>query len=199
MKPLCIDLFCGLVLRQPKLLYREYSAIKQLVARRTQNPNHVRLRVFHLAPHAISTVFRLMRQLDNSILSAGLTGFWQVWEFASQAGNHARIFERSSCVINCLGTRILPVKRAPLHLRRLSSAILGAVASVTIWRRNLEVRATYTAIPSIASNICLFAASFPSGTCLASQGAVLLVWPFCVELSAAPTTEQIIRHDLRLA
>lgn len=45
MKPLAIDLFCGLF--QAKLVRRGYAIIQQFMAGRAQHPKHVALRVFH--------------------------------------------------------------------------------------------------------------------------------------------------------
>src|SRR5882672_5072120 len=87
MKPLAIDLFCGL--RQPEGSPRANPAIKQFVAGGAEYPNHVTLGVGNDAPCAVSLVLRLVRHLKNAIFSAGFAGRGKVRAAPPKPANHA--------------------------------------------------------------------------------------------------------------
>lgn len=72
MKPLAIDLFCGLR-RQAQLLGRANLLVEQLVAGGAENPNHVALQVGNNPPSAIALVLRFVRDLHDTGLAARLT------------------------------------------------------------------------------------------------------------------------------
>ena len=198
-RALCIDLFCGLGSGQSKLGRCEYSAIKQLVAGRAENPDHVRLSVFHLPPNSVSAVFRFMRQLYNSILAACLAGSRQIWKFAAKPGNHSRVLEWPVFVVRILGGRVLAMKRTALFLCRLTRTFLGTIAAIAGREDDVKMLPTYPAVPPGAGDIGLLVTPQASHAGLAFERTVAFIGPLRTELSPARTAEQIIRHDLRLA
>ena len=190
MNPLAIDLFCGLT--EVQLFRRTDSAVQQFMAGRTQNPDHVRFGVFHFSPCSVSAVFRSMCQFNNSTFPTGLTSGRQIGEFSAQSNNHTGILEFPSGIVGFLYSRILTMKRAPLFLRRLATAVVGTIAPIAIRGNNIKVLTAYAAVSSCAGDVALFTP--PKSACprLAFNRAIALVWTLRLEVDTTHRTEQFI-------
>lgn len=184
-KPLAIDLFCGLASGQAEFGLCTDSAIQQLVACRAEYPDHEWLGVFHFPVGTVSSVFWSVGKLKDSCLAAGLTSFRQVREFAPQSDNNARVLKLSSRIVDPLNSRIFSVERASLFFGRLSRTVLGTVASITVRRNDLKMLAAYFAIAPSAGDIGLFVPPKTTRAGLTLERAVALVWTFSGELNAA--------------
>jgi len=158
-KPLAIDLFCGLI--EAKLSHCANASIKQFVACRAENPNHVALTILHLAACIHTPVFRSMSNLQHSIFPARFAGSGQIRILPVQPFKNCS----SSCspsVVDLLDVRFSGMKRASLPLARFLSAFIGAVPSIGSWRNYLEVLIADGTVSSRCSRIGLFKPSAPT-------------------------------------
>lgn len=185
MKPVVIDLFCGLVLRKSHLILRANAAIQKLVACRAQHPNHVRFGVFHFSIRAISPMFWTMGQLDHPAFSAGLASGRQIRVLATHSDNDAGVLVLPAPVVDLLGCRIFPVKGTALLFRCLTGAVVRAVAAIAVWLNYGEMLPTYAAVSSTTGDIGLLVPPQATGTSLAFGGTVALIWPLGRESGTA--------------
>ena len=187
MKPLAIDLYCGLRLGlcQPEFRGRANAAIQEFMTGRTEHPDHVRLAVLHLAPHAVSSVFRFVGQFKDSRFAAGLTRARQFWVFAAHSRHDPGIFEHPSGVVNLLDTGIVTPERAVLLPRRFRRAFIRAVAAITVWINDWEMLSADATVSSAASDITLFSPSETTSTPLTFDRTVALIWALCNEPNTA--------------
>lgn len=181
--PLAIDLFCGL--GQTEFCLSADSTVKQLVACGTENPNHVRLRILHLSESAFSAVLWTMSKFYDSAFTARLARLRQVRVFAPHSDDDASILKLAASVVDLLNGWILAVKGPSRFLRRLPRAVIGAVATIAIWRHDREMRPANTAISTGASYIGLFMPSQAPSARLTSDRTVAFIWSFCGVASAA--------------
>lgn len=185
--PLCIDLFCGLL--QSKFFRCADAPIDQFVTGRAQNPDHVRLCVFHFPPCPITLESRPVGQLQHPALSAGLARFRKFWMLPSNPHNDTGILVRPAGIVNRRNLRVSLVKTIPAVFGTLYSAVLGAVSSVTVGRLNSKRSSTYFACLRVLSGIVLLSPSQPSHSRLTSEGAVFLINPTCGEFRPATAAE----------
>lgn len=158
MKPIVFDLFCGL--RQAKLRGGTDALIKKLMARRTQDPNHVRFAIRHQPPRTVSFKFWSVSYFQNSGLLAGLTFIWSGWVSSAHPLKRS-IFKCPAGVVNFLNAWILFVKRLPLTLGRNVCTLVGAIAPIAFWMLRLEVNSANTAIAPLGQNISYLTVLFP--------------------------------------
>lgn len=187
MKPLAIDLYCGLVLKA-EFLWRTNAFVQKLVARRAQNPDHVSLAIRHQAPTAFALEARAMRNLDNAGLAASLATFWKVWILSSKACRY-RVFVWPTRVIDLLDPWILAMESTALNFCRLCRASVRAIALIAVRRRDVEMLSAYAAITPKFSDIRLFASTQTALARLATVRAVTLVRALCPKCSAAHCAE----------
>ena len=146
-KPLAIDLFCGLF--QAEFILRADSSVKKFVASRTEDPNHVRLRVRCHPPRSIAFELWFVRYFKNAILSAGLAGT-----------RHARPPAREPIKCNVFIRPLLLVCRASLFVfarrpypamlaSRLSGAVHRTISLVCVWRHDFKMPSTPSAIAPV--------------------------------------------------
>lgn len=189
MKPLVIDLFCGLGLSQPKFCLGAYSSVQKFMACRAENPDHVRLSVLHLPPNSIPAVVWLVREFNNSAFTARLARSRQIGVFAAQSNNYARVLELAPAIIDLLNGWVLPVKGATLLFSCLLRASIRAIAAIAIGLDDCKMRSTNTAVSSAARDIGLFAPTKPSSARLTFKRTVTLIGAFRTELHTTGTTE----------
>jgi hypothetical protein len=187
--PLAIDLFCGL--SQSQFFSRANSTIKQLVAGRTQNPDHVPLSVSNHFPCTISLVLWLMRNLKNAALSARFAGIREVRIFPSKAPKNG-ILEWPSQIIYFLDMRFASMKCTSLFARCLACAVGRAIPLIRIGRHDVEMRFATETVATRLCDIGLFAASASARASLTCGRTVPLVWPHRLEFSSAIHAEQIV-------
>lgn len=186
MKPLCIDLFCGLgLLVEPELFRRADAFVEQLVTGGAKNPDHVRAAVLHFPTLAIASEFRTVREFNNSAFTAGLASAWNFRVTATESNNQASVFEFPTRIVNLLHSWVFAVKRAALFTTGLLSTLTGAVAAVCGRRRYVEMPSAYPAVSTRFGDIGLFMASDSSYPRLAAIRAVALIRALCGELGAA--------------
>lgn len=188
-KPLCIDLYCGLDLREPEFCLRADPAIKQFVAGGAENPNHVGFGVLDFTARPVASVLWAVSEFDNPSLSARLAGARQGRKPPTEPRDYAGVLERSARIVVGLGLRVLPVERAALLSRCLASALIGAIAPIARRWRDVEMRPAHPAIPASPRDVRLFAAPEPTNARLASEGAVTLVRSLGDEALAATLTK----------
>jgi hypothetical protein len=184
MRPLAIDLYCGLDLSEAEFLLRAYAAIKQLVTGRTKNPDHMRLRIGGESPSTITFVRRAMSDLQYPSLSARLTGT-----------RHIRPSPREPVERHVLEISLLLIERATLLVfacrpkaaklaRRLVGASRRAISLVRVGRRDVKVLAAFFAIASVLRRALVFVPPYSS-----SPLRTLIAAPLCIGpsgLEAAP-------------
>jgi hypothetical protein len=193
-KPLAIDLFCGL--GQFEFCGSADTAVKQLVARRAEHPEHVRLAVLHLAPHTISSMLWTVGQFDDSSLTARLTRSWKIRKLAPNSRYNSGIPVWSSLIVDALDTWVLAVKRTPLFSRCDLGASVRTITTVARRRRYVEMLPAYPAVSARPSDVRLLAAPQPSDASLATERTVTFVRALSCEADPATLAEQIIRsHD----
>lgn len=188
-RPLAIDLFCGLP--KTELLLRTNPAIKEFVAGRAENPDHVPLRVGDDFPRAIPLVLWLVGHLQNATFAAGFARRWQVRILSAQSSENS-VSERAARVVYFLDVGLASVKGPALFARRFSRAIRRAVSSVRVGRRDVKMAATAEAVASLLRYIRLFTASSASDASLAAGGAIKFVGSCGQEWRGAICAKQII-------
>lgn len=189
MRPLCIDLFCGLVSRQTEFFLRADPAVQQLVTGRAKHPDHVRLAVLHLAPRAVPTVLRAVREFNNPTLATRLASGWNRREATTNARHDARVLERPARVVGALAFRVPALERPTLLLRGLTRATLRAVAAITRRWRDIEVFAADPAVSACPRDVGLLVPSQPADARLTPIRAVTLIRSLRREAFATAQTE----------
>ena len=167
MKPLAIDLFCGLF--QAEFLLRADAAIKKLVACGAKNPNHVGLSITGQSPSAIPFKFWSVSDFEDAFLSARFTCFWHVGISATEAVQRYILklalgfvdwspgFIFSSCP--CLSQISSAFNRA----------FIRTISSIGIWRRDVKMRSAPQAIATRLRNVSLFPSASTPNTTLATK------------------------------
>jgi hypothetical protein len=184
-KPLAIDLFCGLGSGQPEFRLRADFLVEELVTRRTENPNHVGLRVFHFPECALSSVLWAVGEFNDSALAAGLASLGKVRIFTTHSNDNTGVLVFASAVVDLLDRWILAVEGSPRFFSRLPRAIIRAVTSIAVGPIDLKVLPADAAILSVASLVGLLKSPKSSCAGLTSERTVAFVWPFCLEASPA--------------
>lgn len=190
MRALAIDLYCGLL--QAEFGNRANLAVKQLVARRAENPDHMALRVGSQSPCAIPFEIRSVSDFEYAILSAGLA-----------RGRHTRIptlesIERrvlvSACgFVFCSSLRILPSRPRLAQLScSFNGAISRAISAVTVWWLDRKVRAASSAISAVFRSALVFVSTYPACALCAVVAAPLFVRSDCFERCGTLSAKQII-------
>ena len=184
MKPLAIDLYCGLESGEMKVFRRADATIKKLVASRAKNPDHMGFGVRHNPPRAISLVPWLMCYFKYPTFPAGLARYREIRIFSPQAPNH-RVLEGPACIVQFRFFWMSAHPQFSEIASRIPAAIFRAISLIGAWRRDIEVVAALGAVPSGFSDVALLTPSAASNAGLATIGAVSLIWPLgCENLSA---------------
>lgn len=194
MKPVAIDLFCGLG-RKPQLGWRANALVQELVTGRTEYPNHLAATVGHQAPGTVALVPRPMRNLQDARLSASLAGSRKVRILATEPLLRS-VRVRTARVVDFLDAGFAFVKSAALCLRALGRACGGAIALVAIGRRDAEVFAAHTTVATGGSYVVLLATSAPTNARLTFRGAVEFVRALGLKCGAAIDTKQIVHGGI---
>jgi hypothetical protein len=164
MKPLAIDLFCGL--SKPKFLGRTYVAIKKLVAGWAQNPDHMTLRIRGQTPRAVPFELWLVCYLKNARFTTRLAGSWHLWPTARQSVE-CNIFELSPLLIE--RPTFFVLARRPLSAKfagRLVGTLCRTIALVSARRDNRKMYAASSAVPAFFGNaFVLIAMDAPGALC----------------------------------
>ena len=194
-----LDLFCGR-LREAQLLRTANSLVDELVARRAEEPNHVRLSVFHIGsdPATNMLVLRAMRDFQNSGFSACLAFAFQV-RISTEKSVGLRVPE---AVARMIGEPILPVDgRVPLSegedvlIGSGARALRGTILAVGARLLREEASSTLAAIPAHFKHTADALASFSGGIGRACWGAIFSIWPLGRELTPAPPTNEVHNSD----
>lgn len=196
MKPLAIDLFCGL--SEPQLLGAAYAAVEQFVARWAKDPHHVTLRVGRQPPSAVALELRFVRDLQNALLSARFARLRHLW-IAPRQTIERRVFARTLRLVLGAPLRVFAPRpdlaKAP---RRRRCAICRAVPSIAARRHDFKVGAAPQAFAAALSrSLVLLASHAPRATC-AVAGAPLPVGSYGAKRCGALPARQIV-HRLTVA
>lgn len=188
MKPLAIDLFCGLF--QAKFFGRGNAFVQQFVTSGTENPEHVTLRISDASPCPISPEVRLVRYFHNPTFAARFTGVRNVLVAPPKA------IEDRVCAITRLA--LLLVKRAAFLIlpaspetaklsRSPSRTYIRAIALIGIRWRDGKVRAASLAVtPRFCRSFVFFTPDSPSPLS-AVIAAPFFVWSYRRERFATQT------------
>lgn len=189
MKPLAIDLFCGLL--QAKRLLAANAVVQKLVACRAKNPEHVPLRVGHEAVCPAPLEAWLVGDLYNSAFAARLTCRRQIRVLSTKA-RETRVPVRSPRVVSSLRFRMTAMKHPSLSPRSFARAILRAVSPISVGWCDGEVLATACTVSPRSRDVALLTSAPATGASLAWRGAIELVRPLSDELFAAVGAKQIV-------
>jgi hypothetical protein len=186
-KPLVIDLFCGLL---PKIQFgwHENPLVNKLVTCGAQNPDHVQLGVLYFTPRSVSFIFRSVSYFKNPAFSARLTRLWKLRIFALKS-NEQFIRISPSGIVKFLNVRILDMKRLALSFGRYPGALLGTISSIARGLNNFKMFFANSAVPSVLGDVGLFATPKPAESRTTFRGAILLVWPLSGKTSVAHFAE----------
>ena len=195
MKPLAIDLFCGLF--QSELFPAANATVKKLVARRTEKPDHMALRVGHDAPSPIPLELWLVRYLKDAIFATGFAGHRQIGASPPKSVDD-RVLEGSARVIDLLDMRLAAMKFAALLPSGLARALFRAIATVGAGRHNLEMLRAAETVAAGCRHVELLFAPYAPSTRLAFHRAIELVGTLRREATATIGAKQII-HQVGIA
>lgn len=187
MKPLCIDLFCGLLKSQ--FFRRADPLVQQFMASWAQNPDHVGFSVLHFPPCPIAGEFGPMGELQHAALTTRLARLREFRVLPSDPDNDPGIPVGAAGIVNREYLRVSLVEVISAVLGSLNSAYLRAVSAVAVWWLDLKVSPAYLAWLSVFSGAVLFTPAKPPLSRLAPERAILLINPACNEFSVARTTE----------
>jgi hypothetical protein len=194
MKPLAIDLFCGL--DQPEFGLRADASVKKLVAGRTENPDHVPLCVGSQTPCAVSLELWLVCYFEDARFTTGLTGPWHFWPSARKP-IECNIFELPLLFVE--RPTLFVLARRPLSAkfaRCLIGAFCRTIALVCTWRSDRKMPATSSTISAFfGSSFMLVAANASSALC-ASIAAPFLIGFRGLKSCAAQLTGQIVHRKI---
>ncbi len=184
-RPLCIDLYCGLGSSQAEFVLCANPSVQQLMARRAQHPDHVRLGVLEFSPDPVSAELRPVCEFYNSRFATGLAGGRQRRESTTNARHHSGVFDWTAPVVDALGAGVFAMKRAPLLLGGLARAIVGTVAAIAGRRRDVEMPSANPTVAPVPRDVRLLVPPQSADAGLAFERAVSLVRPFRREGQAA--------------
>lgn len=130
--------FCGLCSGQSKLLGRLNAPIKDAMAGRAQNPEHVPLVLVHRAPATVSAELGTVGKFEHAGFSAplGLTDSRQIG--VALAKPRYKGVSPSLAVVRALGSRVGDLEAGEVRLPRGAAARIGAMPLV--WADRKEVR-----------------------------------------------------------
>jgi hypothetical protein len=158
-KPLAIDLFCGLDLFQAKFFWCANALVDQFMASGAKNPDHMWLGVLHLSPRTVALEFRTVGQFQYPTLSAGLARLREFWMFPSDPCHNSRIFVRAARIVNRKYLWVSLVEVISAGFSALYSAALRAVSAIAVRGLNLKVSPAYFTGLSVLGGIILFTGS----------------------------------------
>jgi hypothetical protein len=187
--PLAVDLCCGLL--QSQLDRRTDAAINQLVARRTENPEHVSLGVADQRPGAVPAELRLVSDFQDARLAAAFAGARDVGMPPTHPVELG-VLIGAACVVGPLPGRISPRPDAAQLASGFPGAVRRTVASVGAGRDDIEVRPAARAVLSPRRDVCLLPASSTPCAAGTRRGAVELVRPYGHEFCGAVATGQVV-------
>lgn len=167
-----IDLYCGLF--QSEFLLRTNAAIKQFVACRTKQPEHVPLSICDDFPCAISFKLGTVRDFKDTPLSARFTRKWEVRILAAKSADNS-IGRRFSRRARFYFLRIMSHPVSALASGRLSRTLFRAISSICAGNFDREVIAALKAISSRFCNVSLLSASQSPSMACTFKGAIALV------------------------
>lgn len=147
MKPLAIDLFCGLL--QAQFVLRTDAAVEKLVAGRTKNPDHMRLSVRSKSPSSIALMRWPVCNLKNTIFTARLT---RTRHFGPSTRKSVKchIFEVSFLFVEWAAFLVFACRpNAPKFARSLIGAFHRTISLVRVGWNNIKMFAAFSAIPAI--------------------------------------------------
>ncbi|MEQ1888061.1 MAG: hypothetical protein ABL951_02640 [Alphaproteobacteria bacterium] len=189
MKPLAIDLCCGLF--QTKLLLRTNPFIKQLVAGWAKHPDHMPVCVCHYSPCAISLIIRSMRHLKDASLTARFACRWQIRVASADAGKNcipdSRQKSRALGSVRFHSAWISTHPQFALFLCRLARAPRITVTTIRSRWNNIEVYTAFQAVRTLLRNVSLFVAAKSSSMRSTPSAAPFLVWANRLEFMTAIT------------
>ena len=181
---LCIDLYCGLVSRQPQLARGANSFVYKFVASGAKNPNHVPLTVLHLPASVHASKLGAMGNLNNAGFSASLASFRQIRIFSIEAF-HDSSTSRAARIVDALNGRLAMMKGSSLAFPSLLSAFFRAIPAIGCREHDLEMSTAYQAIPTRLGNVKLLTSAQTSSSAGAFWRAVLFVWSLSYKFTFA--------------
>ncbi len=184
-KPLCIDLFCGLLKAEFRL--RADSPVQQFVARWAENPDHVALGIGNEFPYAIPFMGWLVCDFKDSGLSARLARHGNIGASSSETVENC-IPELAPRIKSLDAIRIPSCPNFPKFPRRSNRAWGRTVTSISGWWGDFEMRSTPSAIAAVLRCILLFTASAPARPPSASSRTIKPVRPIRLVWYATYTT-----------
>ena len=190
MKPLAVDLCCGL--RQAEFFLRAYAAVQELMTGRTEYPEHMPSQICGNTPRAIALVRRPVSYLKNSRLATGFARSGNVRVSATEPSKH-RVPAFSLRLI--VGTPFLVFAARPQptqFTRRRHRARGAAIATVCAWRNNLEMGPAPTTQATVFRSAFMLLAANPASALRAVAAAPLLVGALRAERLIAESASQVM-------
>jgi hypothetical protein len=188
-KPFATALCCRLF--QAKFFARANAAIKELVASRTEKPDHMPLRVRDDFPCSVSFEFWLVRYFKDSILAARFAGAGKIWIFSAEASDD-RIFEGAARIINLLDAGMAAHVLAPISARSLFCATRAALSGICAGRHNVKMLSARQAVTASFCNVQLFPAPSPASASSTWLRTIAFVRSDGVEWASAVRAKEII-------
>lgn len=190
MKPLAIDLFCGLF--QAEFLLGAYASVEQLVARRAKYPDHMPLRVTGQPPCAVTLKLWAMRDFENAGFAARLACFRHPWISTPKAVD-SDIFVLSFRLVGWPANLVFSPRPCLAKISRgLNGTQIGAISPIGVGWLYRKMRA---AAGTIATAIrCAFVFRPTNSACApgAIAAAPFLIWSDSMEWRGTLPTKQII-------
>lgn len=175
--------------RQAKFSLSADATVKQFVARRAENPNHVRFAVLHFSPYTVPAVLRTMGQFNDARFPARLASDRQQRELATYPSHYAAVSCWSPLVVDATDSRVPSMESSALLSGCDLGASVRAVTPITSRRGDLKMLPTYPTVATCARDVRLFSASQPSNSRLTPERAVTLIRALGSELYPATLTE----------
>ncbi len=163
MKPIAIDLFCGLGLFQPEFINRANFTIKKFMACWTKNPNHVTLHISSSSPSTIAFMVWAMRNFQDAFFSTGFARSGYIGTSALESIDRC-VFIFPFLFIQWPALLIFsPSPNAAKFPRGLASTFHRAISLICIRRHYSEVLSALPAICAIfRSAFVLISSNSPS-------------------------------------
>jgi hypothetical protein len=188
MKPLAIDLYCGVC--QAKFSLRANASVQEFVTGGAQYPEHARLRISNDAPRTISLELWTVGDLKNAPLSTGLARLRQIAAPARQAIEHC-VPERSVSIVERLLSWMAAHPNPAVIARGLAGAIVRTISAVRAGGPDDEGRPTSAALGR-RNFVRLLSAPDAPGSTLATGGAVALIWAPRLKICGTFSANEII-------
>lgn len=173
---------------QMQLFWCANLLIEQFMARRTENPDHVRATILHFSPGSVPLELWTMGDFKHPTFAAGLAFSWKIG-MPSEKPSQGPVFVRTAGIINFLFAWVFIMECLALFLSGGCGAFFRTVPPIAVRMLWSKMDSTFSAVSSFFENARLLTMESPKKRVAAFLGTIELVRPFCSMFTVASITK----------